>query len=106
MATIGRSAAIAELPGRIRLSGFVAWLAWLLIHIFFLIGFRNRVLVMLQWAWAYLTYQRGSRLITGTSLPERPHSELVRAACSIGERPPGPRAAAQSAERSTGPIRP
>jgi NADH dehydrogenase len=45
--------------------GYFAWLAWLLIHIFFLIGFRNRILVMLQWAWAYVTYQRGARLITG-----------------------------------------
>jgi NADH:ubiquinone reductase (H+-translocating) len=49
----------------LRLSGFLAWFAWLAIHIFFLIGFRNRFLVITQWAWAYLTYQRGARLITG-----------------------------------------
>lgn len=64
LATIGRAAAVADLRG-LKLSGFVAWFAWLAIHIFFLIGFRNRFLVMAQWAWAYLTYQRGARLITG-----------------------------------------
>jgi len=63
LATIGRAAAVADL-GRIHISGFVAWIAWLTIHIFFLIGFRNRLLVLLQWAWAYVTYQRGARLIT------------------------------------------
>ena len=65
LATIGRAAAVADLPLKIHLSGFPAWFAWLAIHIFFLIGFRNRVLVILQWAWAYVTYQRGARLITG-----------------------------------------
>lgn len=64
LATIGRSAAVADLP-RVNLSGFFAWLIWLVVHIYFLIGFRNRVLVLIQWAWAYLTYQRGARLITG-----------------------------------------
>jgi NADH dehydrogenase len=64
LATIGRAAAGADF-GRIHVSGFFAWFAWLAVHIFFLIGFRNRVLVILQWAWAYLTYQRGARLITG-----------------------------------------
>ncbi len=63
LATIGRAAAVADF-GRIHVSGFAAWFAWLAIHIFFLIGFRNRVLVILQWAWAYVTYQRGARLIT------------------------------------------
>ncbi|MGE0706394.1 MAG: NAD(P)/FAD-dependent oxidoreductase [Planctomycetota bacterium] len=63
MATIGRSFAIAELLG-LKLRGFVAWLAWLFVHILFLIGFRNRVLVLFQWCWAYLTFQRGARLIT------------------------------------------
>ena len=64
LATVGRSFAIADL-GRIRLSGFPAWIAWLGIHIYFLIGFRNRLVVLLEWAWAYLTFQRGARLITG-----------------------------------------
>ena len=66
LATIGRAAAVADL-GKIKLSGFLAWIAWLAIHIFFLIGFRNRFLVITQWAWAYLTYQRGARLITSRS---------------------------------------
>jgi NADH:quinone reductase (non-electrogenic) len=64
MATIGRAAAVAVV-GRIRLSGLVAWLAWLLVHIMFLIGFRNRFLVLFEWAWAYVSWQRGARLITG-----------------------------------------
>jgi len=63
LATIGRAAAVAEI-GWFRLSGLLAWLAWLGIHIFFLIGFRNRALVLFEWSWAYLTYQRGARLIT------------------------------------------
>jgi NADH:ubiquinone reductase (H+-translocating) len=64
IATIGRASAVAVIRG-LHLSGFVAWLAWLLVHIFFLIGFRNRFVVLFEWAWAYLTYQRGARLITG-----------------------------------------
>ena len=64
LATIGRAAAVARI-GRIRFSGWVAWLVWVSVHIFYLIGFRNRLIVMLQWTWAYLTYQRGIRLITG-----------------------------------------
>lgn len=64
LATIGRAAAVAEF-GRIHISGFLAWLAWLFIHIFFLIGFRNRIIVLVQWAWSYFTYERGARLITG-----------------------------------------
>jgi NADH dehydrogenase len=72
MATIGRNAAVAQ-SGRLRLTGFVAWLAWVLIHVLLLIGFRNRLLVMLEWAWAYVTFNRGVRLITGPSgLPGRP----------------------------------
>jgi len=66
LATIGRAAAVADF-GFFKLSGFLAWIAWLTIHIFFLIGFRNRFLVITQWAWAYLTFQRGARLITGKS---------------------------------------
>ncbi len=69
LATIGRAAAVAEF-GKIHVSGFLAWLSWLFIHIFFLIGFRNRIIVMVQWAWSYFTYERGARLITGdTHLP-------------------------------------
>jgi NADH:ubiquinone reductase (H+-translocating) len=64
LATIGRAAAVAQIAG-FELSGYFAWLAWLFIHILFLIGFRNRIVVMINWAWAYLSYERGARLITG-----------------------------------------
>ncbi len=64
MATIGRAAAVAVV-GRLKLAGLVAWLAWLFVHIMFLIGFRNRFLVLFEWAWAYVTWHRGARLITG-----------------------------------------
>jgi NADH dehydrogenase len=63
LATIGRNKAVAAL-GRLHLGGFVAWLIWLFVHIMYLVGFRNRVSVLLQWAYAYMTYQRGVRLIT------------------------------------------
>ena len=63
MATIGRAAAVAVVGG-IQLSGLVAWLAWLFVHVMFLIGFRNRFLVLFEWAWAYVSWQRGARLIT------------------------------------------
>jgi NADH dehydrogenase len=63
MATIGRNAAVAEI-GPFKLSGFPAWLTWVFIHIAWLIGFRNRLLVLTQWAWAYATHGRGARLIT------------------------------------------
>ena len=68
MATIGRKAAVAKVvwPFRAHWSGFMAWLAWLLVHIYFLIGFRNRLGVFRQWAWTYLTLQDGARLITGS----------------------------------------
>jgi NADH:ubiquinone reductase (H+-translocating) len=72
LAVIGRGAGVAAFP-KSTWTGSIAWWAWLLIHIFYLIGFRNRVLVLLQWAWAYLTWQRGARLITG-DLREPPRS--------------------------------
>jgi NADH dehydrogenase len=68
-ATIGRGKAVGEVAGAFKLSGFPAWVAWLAIHIFFLIGFRNRVLVILQWAYSYVTFRRGARLITGAPPP-------------------------------------
>jgi NADH dehydrogenase len=64
LATIGRAAAVVDF-GKLKFSGFFAWVAWLCIHIFFLIGFRNRFVVLFDWAWAYFTNQRGARLITG-----------------------------------------
>jgi NADH:ubiquinone reductase (H+-translocating) len=68
LATIGRAAAVADF-GRMKVSGTIAWLAWLFIHVAFLIGFRNRLIVLFEWAWSYLTYDRGARLITGESRP-------------------------------------
>lgn len=70
MAIIGRRAAISDL-GFLRLSGAMAWFAWLFLHIFMLVGFRNRVVVMFEWAMAYLTFQRGARLITGDTKTTR-----------------------------------
>ncbi len=74
MATIGRGAAIADF-GKVRLSGWIAWVAWLTLHIVKLIGFRNRLGVMLQWGWSYFTYQRSVRLITGKTQPEEARTE-------------------------------
>jgi NADH dehydrogenase len=68
MATIGRKVAVADF-GFVMLSGRVAWLLWGVVHICFLIGFRNRIAVLLDWLWAYVTFQRGSRLITGATDP-------------------------------------
>lgn len=79
LATIGRAAAIAQF-GKVHISGFIAWLAWLFIHITFLIGFRNRVMVLIQWAWSYITYERGARLITGST--ELPGWEMMHRAAA------------------------
>ena len=67
MATIGRRRAVAAVR-KLKLSGFIAWLAWLTVHIFYLIDFRSKMVVLFDWAWSYFTYQRGSRLITGHRL--------------------------------------
>jgi NADH dehydrogenase len=92
LATIGRNAAVADF-GRLRFGGYFAWLVWVFVHIFNLIGFRNRILVMIQWAWAWFTYQRGIwawftyqrgiRLITGS-----PEVELARARDPAHHEPP------------------
>jgi NADH:ubiquinone reductase (H+-translocating) len=66
MATIGRKRAVAQI-GAFKVSGFVAWLLWSFAHIYFLIGFRNRLAVAMNWGWSYVTFQRGTRLITGIS---------------------------------------
>jgi NADH dehydrogenase len=76
MATIGRAAAVGQVGG-IQFSGYIAWLAWLFIHILFLIEFQNRVLVLFQWAWNYLTRNRSARLITGTE-PAAPSNHPVQ----------------------------
>src|SRR6266404_2901708 len=92
LATIGRAAAVAQFgkSGKFHLSGYFAWLAWLFIHILFLIGFRNRLMVMIQWAWSYLTYERGARLITGSDeLPGWTHSQENGGATGVSPVHPG-----------------
>jgi NADH dehydrogenase len=64
MATVGRKRAVAQI-GKFRISGLSAWLLWSVAHVYFLIGFRNRIAVALNWSWSYVTFQRGARLITG-----------------------------------------
>ncbi len=92
MATIGRRAAIAQI-GRFKLTGFLAWLLWLFVHLMALVEFENRLLVLFQWAWNYVTFNRTARLITGEVLPVRktdqahePAPERAEAV-SIGENP-------------------
>jgi NADH dehydrogenase len=65
MATIGRSAAVAQI-GRFHISGFLAWIAWLMVHLIFLVGFRNKIAVLFQWFYSYITYKRGARIVVGT----------------------------------------
>lgn len=72
LATIGRNAAIALLPSGVQLSGRPAWWTWLLVHIFFLIGFRNRLSTLVDWAWSYFTYQRHARLFLVGDRADRP----------------------------------
>lgn len=74
LAVIGRGQAVADF-GRIRLAGFPAWFTWIFVHIAYLIGFANRMLVLFQWAWSYLTFERGARLITRPWHPETPPGE-------------------------------
>jgi NADH dehydrogenase len=71
MATIGRHDAVAQLPGGLRFTGPVGWLAWLVLHLVMLIGFRNRANVLVNWAWNYVTYDRGARLIVGGEEPRQ-----------------------------------
>jgi len=89
LATIGRAAAIAQF-GKLHISGFFAWITWLFVHIMFLIGFRNRMIVMLQWAWSYLTYERAAWLITGAmrvvSVPSISYVEQARQARDVTAR--------------------
>ena len=79
LATIGRNRAIAVF-GRVEVSGYPAWLLWLFVHILYLVGFRNRLSVLIQWAYAYFTFQRGVRLITAAERMSPPDTGL-------GERP-------------------
>ena len=75
MATIGRSAAVAVV-GRLKFTGLAAWMAWLLVHLIFLIGFRNRAAVMFQWVYSYFSFRRSARIIT--YLPPKVAKEAVR----------------------------
>ena len=95
MATIGRAAAVADL-GVVKLWGFIAWAAWVVLHVVTLIGFKNRVLVMFQWAWSYFTHERGARLIHGMvhareaeppALPSKRGKELQRAMTRASANP-------------------
>jgi NADH dehydrogenase len=82
MATIGRSAAVA-LIGKVKLRGYIAWLAWLFIHLIFLIGLRNKFIVLFNWTYSYFTYKRGARIITGL---EKPARDDVRSLTSNSEK--------------------
>ncbi len=79
LATVGRKAAIADFRG-FHLKGFVGWLLWSVAHVYFLIGFRNRIAVTLDWLWSYLTFERGARLITGDVAEVRPTATPKREA--------------------------
>ncbi|HYQ14372.1 MAG TPA: NAD(P)/FAD-dependent oxidoreductase, partial [Polyangiaceae bacterium] len=93
LATIGRSAAVADF-GKLKLSGALAWLSWLVLHLMFLVGFRNRVLVLLQWLWSFVSYDRGARLITGPLKRDPAQPRAERRSTSV-------KPAAQGAEPST-----
>ena len=85
LATIGRSHAVVQM-GRLHITGFPAWVLWSVAHIYFLIGFRNRFVVALNWAWSYITFQRGSRLITGLDAhpgDRRPTAQRSGQSCSF-----------------------
>ncbi len=110
LATIGRAAAVAQF-GKVHISGFLAWLSWLFIHIFFLIGFRNRIIVMIQWAWSYFTYDRSARLITGESRTVAvPTVELAEELEALRTQAASPDAATSDtsprAQPGTQPVRP
>lgn len=94
MATIGRAAAVVD-AGAVKLSGFWAWMFWWLVHVMFLIGFRNRLLVLFGWAWSYMTFQRGARLITGEIPPLPPVTDGASDdVAGEGDAPERPAAAA------------
>jgi NADH dehydrogenase len=77
MATIGRSAAIAKI-GKLKLSGTLAWLAWLVLHLLFLVGLRNRVSVFIHWCYSYFSYKQGARIIMGLDRLGPPLSDLKK----------------------------
>jgi NADH dehydrogenase len=93
LATIGRHRAVAHL-GRLRLGGYGAWFLWLFVHILYLAGFRNRLAVLIEWAYAYMTYQRGARLIT--------EDEARPGLAADGARDPASRRASPAASQLSG----
>jgi NADH:ubiquinone reductase (H+-translocating) len=78
LATIGRMAAVVDMPGGLKFSGAIAWWFWLAAHVFFLIGFRNRLLVLMNWGWAYWTYQRHARVVFGAGIPDDKPLQALR----------------------------
>lgn len=91
MATIGRRKAVAQI-GRFQFSGILAWFAWLVVHVYYLVGFKNRIFVLVQWLWSYATYQRGSRLITNREWRSYGaiDAAIEKAAPSVSLREPPP----------------
>jgi NADH dehydrogenase len=81
LATIGRKSAVAEF-GKLKITGFIAWLLWCVAHVYFLIGFRNRTIVAMNWIWNYMTFQRGTRLITGVEGSGLENAQRERAGSS------------------------
>ena len=106
-AVIGRGAAVGEMYGRYHVSGLPAWLAWLLIHVYFIIGFHKRLLVMMQWAYSYLTHRRGARIVTGKGVfglqqPRYTAADMVAQAekAAAAQRVAGNAASADEAART------
>ncbi len=93
LATIGRAAAVGQIK-RWKVHGFFAWVMWLFVHILYLVGFRNRLLVLIQWAWSYITYDRSARLITGPTEFELEHKDELERRGETTIFPAGPSAAA------------
>ncbi len=86
MATIGRTSAVVELPFNIRFRGFIAWVAWLALHLLWLVGFKNRVSVLLSWAWNYLTYDHAARLLLDQKEAEEADTSKGRVRRSWADR--------------------
>jgi NADH:quinone reductase (non-electrogenic) len=78
MATIGRNAGVAHLPGGLELTGFIGWLTWLFVHIYYLVGFRNRISALASWAWDYLRHDRPIRIILATGAGSKPARSVPR----------------------------
>ena len=99
MATIGRRSAVTELPSGIAITGTLGWLSWLFLHLLYLVGFRNRLSVLLNWAWSYATHERGPRLIFDPDELNGPDRPDLTARCR-------PTVRARSRRRTSRPVRP